>query len=86
MPEISRFFGIVIRMYYNDHAPPHIHAEFQGGKALLDFNGNILRGDMGSRTATRLVREWIDLHGAELEEDWNLARAGEDIRQIEPLK
>jgi len=86
MPEISRFFGIIIRMYYNDHAPPHLHAEYQGEKALLDFNGNILRGRIGSRTAIRLVREWIDDHGAELEKDWALARAGNDLRPIEPLK
>ena len=86
MPEISRFFGIVIRMYYNDHAPPHPHAEYQGEKALLDLSGNMLRGRIGSRTAIRLVREWIDAHVTELEVDWNLARAGRDLRPIEPLK
>jgi len=42
MPEISRFFGIIIRMYYNDHDPPHVHAEYQGEKMLLDFSGNII--------------------------------------------
>ncbi len=86
MPEISRFFGIIVRMYYNDHAPPHLHAEYQGEKALFDFDGNILRGRIGSRTAIRLVREWIDAHGNELEDDWRLARAGADLRPIEPLK
>lgn len=85
MPEISRFFGIVIRMYYNDHEPHHLHAEYQGNKALLDFRGNILRGALRSRTALRLVREWIDLHETELQEDWELARAGKDIKKIEPL-
>jgi hypothetical protein len=86
MPEISRFFGIIIRMYYNDHAPPHVHAEYQGEKVLLDFRGNIVRGEIGSKTALRLVREWIDSHSAELEEDWNLARAGRDLKPIDPLK
>ena len=43
MPEISRFFGIIIRMHYDDHAPPHLHAEYQGHKAILDFRGNLLR-------------------------------------------
>jgi hypothetical protein len=86
MPEISRFFGIIIRMYFNDHAPPHLHAEYQGEKALFDFSGNILRGRIGSRAAIRLVREWIDLHEAELENDWRLARAGVGLRPIEPLK
>jgi hypothetical protein len=86
VPEISRFFGIVIRMFFNDHGLPHLHAEYQGKKALVDFQGNILRGDLGSRTAMKLVREWIDLHASELQEDWDLARAGRDLRDIEPLK
>jgi len=85
MPEISRFFGIIIRMYYDDHEPPHLHAEYQGSKALLDFRGSILRGTLGSRTALRLVREWIDIHETELEEDWELARAGKGIKKIAPL-
>ena len=86
MPEISRFFGIIIRMYYNDHDPPHVHAEYQGEKMLLDFSGNIIRGGLKSRTAIRLVREWIDLHGSELEYSWNCAREGKEINRIEPLK
>jgi len=86
MPIISIFFGIIIRMFYNDHNPPHVHVEFQGKKALLDFTGNILRGDLQSRTALKLVREWIDLRYEELIEDWELARQGKDINRIEPLK
>jgi hypothetical protein len=66
MPIISAFFGIIIRMYYDDHNPPHIHAEYQGNKALLDFRGNILKGDLQSRTALKLVRDWIDLRNDEL--------------------
>ena len=85
MPEISRFFGIIIRMFYNDHSPPHLHAEHQGDKALFDFQGNILKGSLRSRTARRLVREWIDLHGEELAEDWELARSGRELNSIEPL-
>ena len=85
MPEISRFFGIIIRMYYEDHNPPHLHAEHQGNKVLLDFQGNIFRGDLRSRTALRLTREWIDLHVAELQEDWDLARAGRIVNKIDPL-
>jgi hypothetical protein len=85
MPELSRFFGIVIQMHYADHNPPHLHAEHQGNKALLDFQGNILRGNLGSKTALRLVREWIDLHALELQEDWDLARAGSELNKIDPL-
>ncbi|MCC7293076.1 MAG: DUF4160 domain-containing protein [Phycisphaerales bacterium] len=86
MPEISRFFGIVIRMYYDDHDPPHLHAEYQGNKVKVDFGGNVLRGALDSRTALKLVREWIDLHAEELLEDWNLARAGVPLEKIRPLE
>jgi Domain of unknown function (DUF4160) len=55
MPEISRFFGIIVRMYYDDHPPPHIHAEYQGNKAKIDFTGNVLLGDLRSNIALRLV-------------------------------
>jgi hypothetical protein len=86
MPIVSVFFGIIIRMFYNDHNPPHVHVEFQGKKALLDFRGNILGGDLQSRTALKLVREWVDLRYEELFEDWELARQGKEIHKIEPLK
>ncbi|MCY3018215.1 MAG: DUF4160 domain-containing protein [Planctomycetota bacterium] len=80
------FFGITVRLFYHEHNPPHLHAEYQGNKAVLDFRGNVLRGDLKSRTALRLTREWIDLHAAELNEDWELARAGREIRGIAPLE
>jgi hypothetical protein len=86
MPEISRFLGIVIRMFYSEHAPPHLHVEYQGNKALVDLKGNVLRGDLGSRAMLRLVREWVDAHAAELQEDWDLARAGRELRKIAPLE
>ena len=85
MPEICRFFGIVIRMFFDDHHPPHIHTEYQGYKAVFDLKGNITRGDLQSRTATKLVREWIDLRSSELREDWELAQAGKELRKISPL-
>jgi len=84
LPEISRFFGIIIRMFYADHNPPHLHAEHESGKVLLDFRGNILQGELRSRTALRLIREWIDVHGAELAEDWELARASKELKKIAP--
>jgi len=85
MPIISRFFGIIIRMFYDEHNPPHFHAEYKGKKALFDFQGNILKGNLLSRTATKLVREWVDLRVSELEEDWDLAEEGKEIKKIEPL-
>ncbi len=85
MPEISRFFGIVVRMYYDEHNPPHLHAEYSGNKAVFDFQGNIIKGDLSSKTAIKLLREWIDIHEMELVEDWNLARANKEIKKINPL-
>jgi hypothetical protein len=85
MPEISRFFGIIIRMFFDEHNPPHIHVEYQGQAAVFDLYGNVTRGDLNSRTATRLVREWIDLHVEDLQTDWELAQAGKDVRKIAPL-
>ena len=85
MPEISRFFGIIIRMFFDEHNPPHIHAEHQGNKAVFDLNGNMTQGTLKSRTAIKLVREWIDLHVVELQEDWELAQAGKEIKKIDPL-
>ena len=85
MPEISRFFGIIVRMFFDEHNPPHIHVEYQGHKAVFDLKGDMTRGDLDSRTATKLVREWIDLHVDELRADWELAQAGQEVRKIAPL-
>jgi hypothetical protein len=72
-------------MYYSEHNPSHFHAEYQGKDAVFDFNGNVMKGSLNSRTATKLVREWIDLHIADLERDWNLAQEGKEIIKIDPL-
>jgi hypothetical protein len=72
-------------MYYNEHNPPHLHAEYQGSNAIFDFSGNIVKGSLSSKTATRLVRDWIDLHALELENDWTLAQSGKELKNIEPL-
>lgn len=85
MPEVSRFFGIIVRMYFDDHDPPHVHVEHQGHKAVFDFRGNVLKGDLRSRTATRLLRDWIDLRQKELNEVWQLAQTGQTLKKIAPL-
>ena len=85
MPEISRFYGIVVRMYYNDHAPPHLHAEYAGKEALLDIERlDVLRGRIARRALTMLL-EWASLHRDELENDWNRMRAGMPPQPIDPL-
>jgi len=85
MPEISRFFGIIIRMFYDEHNPPHFHADYRGSRAVFDFNGNVLKGDIKSKTARKLIREWVDLHTDELIENWDLARNDKEIKKISPL-
>ena len=85
MPEISRFFGIIIRMYYDEHNPPHFHAEYQEHKAVFDLDGNMTHGDLGSRTARKLVRDWVDLHVDEIVQNWELAMHGKELKAIDPL-
>lgn len=86
MPTISMFFGIVIKMFYDDHNPPHFHAEYQGEMAVFDFRGNMLRGNISSRTAVRLIREWVDLRQSELEANWKAMQDGKEFSKIDPLK
>ncbi len=86
MPEISRFFGIVIRMYYDDHAPPHFHVRHGSQKALIEIETlALMRGQLSPR-ALGLVMEWAALHQQELREDWNLARANAPLKPIQPLE
>ncbi|MFO7753810.1 MAG: DUF4160 domain-containing protein [Desulfobacteraceae bacterium] len=85
MPEICRFFGIIIRMYYDEHNPPHLHADYNGNQAVFDFNGNMTAGNLYSRTAVKLVREWIDLRVHELEAGWENARNFRELKKIAPL-
>ena len=86
MPEISRFFGIIIKMYFGDHNPPHFHAIYQEDSAEYDINTLIIiRGSLPSR-AHAMVLEWASLHREELLEDWKLAIEKKEIKKIEPLK
>jgi hypothetical protein len=85
MPVISRFFGVIIRMYYDEHNPPHFHAEYQGNEAIFDMQGNIIKGNLKSKTATKLVREWVDLHQQDIEKNWDLARKNQELLNIDPL-
>jgi hypothetical protein len=85
VPELSRFFGIVIRMYPNDHLPPHFHAVYGEHEALIEIETlAVYRGEVPRRVLA-LVLEWAALHRDELRNDWNLARSGEPLVAIEPL-
>jgi hypothetical protein len=84
MPEISRFFGIVISMFYNEHNPPHFHIEYSGNKASIDIETGLVKGKM-SRRALKLVFEWMDEHKDELFDNWELARQNKELIKIDPL-
>lgn len=86
MPEVSRFFGIVIQMYYDEHAPPHFHALYSGDEAQIAIDPiHVLHGDLPPR-ALSLVIEWAALHQRELLDDWSLARLDQKPHQIQPLR
>ena len=85
MPEISRFYGVRITMYADDHNPPHFHAEADEKEALFNINeGVFMKGSLASREA-RLVLAWYELHKDELLENWNRLSKGEAHFKIAPL-
>lgn len=85
MPVISVFFGIMIRMFYREHGVPHFHAEHQGHQATFTFDGKLLAGDIGSRTASRLIEEWAIAHRFELMANWSRMEVGRPLERIAPL-
>lgn len=85
MPRISEFYGIVIAMYYAEHGVPHFHARYAGQEASVGIGTlQVLAGSLPDR-ALRLVREWATLFRAELELDWQRARADQPLEPIAPL-
>ena len=85
MPTISEFYGIVIRMYWDDHGVAHFHATYAEYEASFSIQPiSLLEGSL-PRRAQRLVEEWGQLHASELNEDWRLARAGQPLLPIDPL-
>ncbi len=85
MPTISRFYGIVVRMYFADHVPPHFHAVYAGEEAVIEIaTGEILRGRLPDR-ALRMVREWALMHRDELAANWERVQVPEQPAPIAPL-
>lgn len=85
MPTISRIYGILIQMFYRENAPPHFHVRYGDQEASLRISDfSLVRGKLSSR-ALGLVREWAELHRAELEENWERAAKRSSLRSIEPL-
>jgi hypothetical protein len=85
MPEISRFLGIVIGMFYRDHVPPHFHAIYGDYEITVDIETGVVHGRFPKR-ALRLVLEWLDLHKEELAQDWQSAKARRPLQRIKPLE
>jgi len=86
MPEVSRFFGIVIFMYYDDHNPPHFHVRYGESKAIIGIKSlNILRGQLGKR-ACKKVMDWAEINRSALAKNWELARGYKPLISIKPLE
>ncbi len=86
MPTISMFYGIVIGMFFNDHAPPHFHAKYAEFKGTIDIGKlEMIEGDL-PRRALLLILDWAAIHQSELLEDWQLCQEKQIPKKIEPLK
>ena len=85
MPEISRFLGIVVRMHYRDHAPPHFHASYGDFRIVVQIETGIVEGRFPPR-ALRHVLEWSSLRQDELMDDWERAQAARPLKSIPPLE
>jgi hypothetical protein len=86
MPQISRFFGIIIAMFFDDHNPPHFHAyygEYSAEIAIKDLS--VLMGIIPSRVLG-LVIEWASMHQEELIQNWRRMELGENLHEIAPLE
>lgn len=86
MPEISRFLGIIIKMFFGDHTPPHFHAEYQGYKALFSIKtGKVIAGKFPKSQST-IVTAWTLLRQKELMENWKCLVVGKEAKKIKPLR
>ena len=86
MPTISRFYGVVIAMFFDDHGYPHFHARRAEGQAKVRIDILEVIESTMPRRQMRFVLAWAELHQDELRENWRRAREGETLLEIEPLK
>ena len=85
MPEISRFYGIIIKMYFGDHHPPHFHVEYGSDESLISITTlGLIQGKLPPRVMG-MIAEWASLHQEELLADWERARSLEPLEKIAPL-
>ncbi|MFZ5819290.1 MAG: DUF4160 domain-containing protein [Chloroflexota bacterium] len=86
MPEISRFFGIIIFMYFDEHNPPHFHVKYNEERAIISINElKLMEGGL-SRRALSMVLEWANEHRAELLQNWNSLQTTGEYSKIAPLE
>ena len=85
MPEISRFLGIVIAMFYRDHSPPHFHAKYGDFEITVTIETGIVSGEFPKRALAHVI-EWLELHKAELLVDWELAKERKPLKKVKPLE
>ena len=86
MPTISMFYGIIIQMFWDEHAPPHFHATYSEYKAIINIRELcIIEGNL-PRRASQLVLDWAELHQEELLIDWDLCQANQHPKPVAPLK
>lgn len=83
MPEISRFMGMVIQMYYDDHSVPHIQVRYAESRCKIDLDGNLLIGNI-PLSKLHIVKRWTILHHDEILENWKSIRNGKQPKRIEP--
>ena len=86
MPAISAFYGIIIRMFFDEHGPPHFHVAYQGYNAVIDIETLEVKVGRLPRRALNLVLDWGELHQAELRANWKLIEEGRPLSNISPLE
>lgn len=86
MPEISRFFGITIKMFYGDHAPPHFHAEYAEYRAVIDIHTLLVFGGSLPPRALGMAIEWASQHQGELLDLWERAANNQPLYKLAPLE
>lgn len=85
MPTISMFYGIIIRMYYIDHNPPHFHAFYGKEMAKFNFDGELIEGNFPAKQI-KLIQAWTEIHKKEIEANWELSKNSERPFKIIPLR
>ncbi len=86
MPEISRFLGIVISMYYDEHNPPHFHARYGSYKISVQIESGMVMKGFFPKKELRAVLNWQELHKKDLMQDWQLAEIEKPLNKIKPLE